>query len=428
MSTYADTPTEELQTTLSTLKARYDEFKAKGLSLNMARGKPSPEQLELSKPMLDCIDSQTDVSTYTQTDVFNYGCLDGIPEAKELMGQMMDVPADNVIVCGNASLNIMYDTISRAMTHGVLGNTPWCKLPEVKFLCPVPGYDRHFAVTEHFGITMIDIPLEADGPDMNLVEKYVSEDASIKGIWCVPKFANPTGSCYSDEVVARFGALKPAAPDFRIFWDNAYVVHYLDPAEPVALASIKDACEENGNPDMWYEFASTSKISFAGAGIAAIASSDANIADIRKKMFFQTIGYDKINQLRHVVFFKDLAGIEAHMAKHAAILKPKFDAVLDTLEAELAPTGIGRWTHPKGGYFITFTGSMGTATRIVGLAGEAGVKMTGAGAPFPYKKDPTDSVIRIAPSYPSLDELTQACELFCLCVKIATIEKLIAER
>jgi len=426
MGTYAEASTPELKAELDTLNKAYTEFKAKGLSLNMARGKPSPEQLELAKPLLDCVNSTTDVSAYTKADVFNYGGLDGIPEAKALMAQMMDVPAENVIVCGNASLNIMYDMVSRAMTHGVLNQKPWCQAGPVKFLCPVPGYDRHFAITEHFGIMMVNIPLREDGPDMDLVEQIVAEDNTVKGIWCVPKYANPSGVCYSDEVVARLGALKPAAPDFRIYWDNAYTVHHLDPAHPVKIASIKTACEEGGNPNMWYEFASTSKISFAGAGIAAIAASDANIEDINRQMAFQTIGYDKINQLRHVVFFKDLDGINAHMAKHAAILAPKFAKVRETLDAELTPTGVGKWTDPKGGYFITFTGMPGTAKRIVELAAGAGVKMTGAGAPFPYKKDPEDNVIRIAPSYPSLDELSQACALFCLCVKIASIEKIIA--
>jgi DNA-binding transcriptional MocR family regulator len=428
MTTYAQMTDAELTSLQAELQAAYDAFVAKGLSLNMARGKPSPAQLELARPMLDVLDSTTDISAYTDADVFNYGVIDGIPEARALMASLMEVPTDDVIVMGNSSLNIMYDTVARAMTHGVLGSAPWSELDTVRFLCPVPGYDRHFGICEHFGIEMIDIPMGENGPDMDLVESLVSADDSIKGIWCVPKYANPTGICYADEVVDRLGALCPAAADFRIFWDNAYAVHHLDPAAPVAVKNIKDACAQAGHPDLWYMFASTSKISFAGAGIAAFAASPANIAAIKKDLFFQTIGHDKTNQLRHVMFFKDRAGIDAHMARHAAILAPKFACVLETFERELTPAGIGAWTTPKGGYFISFDGLPDTAQRTVALAKAAGVTLTGAGATYPYRNDPSDSNIRIAPSYPSLEELAQACELFTLCVKLASIEKILAER
>ncbi len=425
MTTYATMTIDELESLRIALYQEYDAFVAKGLSLNMARGKPSVAQLELARPMLDVVNAQTDVSAYTAVDVFNYGALDGIPEAKQLMASIMEVPSEDVIVMGNSSLNIMYDTIARAMTHGILGSTPWSKLEAVKFLCPIPGYDRHFAICEHFGIEMINVPMHDDGPDMDMIERLVAADDSIKGIWCVPKYANPTGICYSDDVIMRMGALTPAASDFRIFWDNAYAVHHLDSAHPVAVMSIREACKAAGHEDLWYMFASTSKVSFAGGGIAVVASSAANIADIKKNMFFQTIGHDKINQLRHVVFFKNLDGINAHMTAHAAILAPKFEIVLEIFENNLASAGIGEWTSPRGGYFISFDGMPGTAKRIVSLAKAAGVTLTGAGATYPYGEDPEDRNIRIAPSYPPLDELAQACELFTLCVKIASVEKLL---
>jgi DNA-binding transcriptional MocR family regulator len=376
--------------------------------------------------ILNAIDETSVMNAENGLDTRNYGGLDGIPEAKRLMAGIMDVKPEQVIVYGNSSLNIMYDTVARGMLLGFLGETPWSKLEKVKFLCPVPGYDRHFAVTEHFGIEMINVPMTEDGPDMDMVEKLVAEDDAIKGIWCVPNYSNPQGIVYSDETVRRMAALRPAAKDFRVFWDNAYAVHHLYGAQHGAMLNILEECEKAGNPDMVLEFASTSKVSFAGAGIAAMAASEANLADARKSMTIQTIGYDKVNQLRHVNYFRDMAGVEAHMEKHAALLRPRFELVLDTLEQSLSGTGAGKWISPKGGYFITFESVEGCATRIVALAKEAGVVLTPAGAPFPYGKDPQDSVIRIAPSYPTMEELQQAAEVFVVCVKLATVEKLLA--
>ena len=351
------------------------------------------------------------------------------PENLWLSGlELLEVKPENVIVCGNASLNIMYDTVSRAMTHGLLGNTPWCKLDHVKFLCPVPGYDRHFGITEHFGIEMINVPMTPEGPDMDLVEKLVSEDPAIKGIWCVPKYSNPQGYSYSDETVRRFAALQPAASDFRIFWDNAYAIHHLYDERQDQLLEILSECEKAGHPDMVFEFCSTSKVTFAGAGIAAIASSKANLDDMRKSMTIQTIGYDKINQLRHVRYFKDINGVREHMKKHAAIMRPKFEAVLQVLENELGGLGIGTWTKPNGGYFISFDALEGCAKAIVAKCKEAGVTLTGAGATFPYKKDPKDSNIRIAPSFPTPEEMAMATDLFVLCVKMVSVDKLLENR
>ena len=319
----------------------------------------------------------------------------------------------------------MYDSISRSYTHGVLGSTPWYKLDKVKFLCPVPGYDRHFAITERFGIEMITVPMREDGPDMDIVEKLVKEDDSIKGIWCVPLYSNPQGICYSDETVKRFAALKPAAKDFRIYWDNAYVIHHLYEDDQPVLLDIISECEKAGNPDLVYEFASTSKISFAGAGISALASSKANLEDVKKQLTIQTIGFDKLNQLRHVRYYKNLDGMKAHMKKHADIMRPKFEAVLEVLEKELGGLGIANWIKPKGGYFISFDAMEGCAKEIVKKCKEAGVILTNAGATFPYGKDPKDSNIRIAPSFPTAEEMAQAANLFVLCVKLVSVEKLL---
>ena len=344
---------------------------------------------------------------------------------KHMMADIMGVPAENVIVCGNASLTIMYDTVSRSMTHGVMGSTPWCKLDKVKFLCPAPGYDRHFAITEHFGIEMIPIKMTPQGPDMDTIEKLVAEDDSIKGIWCVPKYSNPQGYSYSDETVKRFAALKPAAKDFRIFWDNAYAVHHLYEDRQDEILEILSECAKAGNPDMVYEFCSTSKISFSGAGVAAMASSQANLEFAKKSMTIQTIGYDKINQLRHVRYFKNFEGIQAHMKKHADMLRPKFEAVISVLEKELNGLGIGTWTNPNGGYFISFDAMEGCAKAIVAKCKEAGVVLTGAGATFPYGKDPKDSNIRIAPSFPTPEEMALATDVFVLCTKLVSVEKLL---
>ena len=425
---YNDMSKEELLALKESLNKEYAEAKAKGLALDMSRGKPSAKQLDVSLGLLDTINSSSDLKALDGTDCRNYGVLDGIPEAKKLMADMMGTTPDHVIVYGNASLNIMYDQISRAYTHGILGNTPWCKLDKVKFLCPVPGYDRHFAITERFGIEMINIPMSESGPDMGMVEEYVSNDASVKGIWCVPKYSNPQGYTYSEETVKRMAALKPAAEDFRIFWDNAYVIHDLYDDNKDEIADIISECEKAGNPDMVFEFASTSKVSFPGSGIAALATSANNIADIKKQLTIQTIGHDKLNQLRHVRFFKDINGLKEHMRKHAEFIRPKFEAVESVLEEELGGLGIGSWTEPKGGYFISFEAMDGCAKAIVAKCKEAGVKLTGAGATFPYGKDPKDSNIRIAPSFPTPEEMKQAADLFVLCVKLVSVEKLLENK
>ena len=425
---YNDMSKEELLALKESLNKEYAEAKAKGLALDMSRGKPSAKQLDVSLGLLDTINSSSDLKALDGTDCRNYGVLDGIPEAKKLMADMMGTTPDHVIVYGNASLNIMYDQISRAYTHGILGNTPWCKLDKVKFLCPVPGYDRHFAITERFGIEMINIPMSESGPDMGMVVEYVSKDASVKGIWCVPKYSNPQGYTYSEETVKRMAALKPAAEDFRIFWDNAYVIHDLYDDNKDEIADIISECEKAGNPDMVFEFASTSKVSFPGSGIAALATSANNIADIKKQLTIQTIGHDKLNQLRHVRFFKDINGLKEHMRKHAEFIRPKFEAVESVLEEELGGLGIGSWTEPKGGYFISFDAMDGCAKAIVAKCKEAGVKLTGAGATFPYGKDPKDSNIRIAPSFPTPEEMKQAADLFVLCVKLVSVEKLLENK
>ena len=423
MKSYAEMSREELSNELESLQKDYQSYVDMHLSLNMARGKPSSEQLDLSRPMLDVINSESDLTASDGTDARNYGCLDGLPEAKKLMADMMDSKVEDMIIYGNSSLNIMFDQISRSYSFGVMGETPWCKLEEkVKWLCPVPGYDRHFGITEFFGFEMIPVSMSDEGPDMDQVEELV-KDPMVKGIWCVPKYSNPGGVVYSDEVVKRLAALNPAAKDFRIYWDNAYCVHHLYDEEVEVLDILKE-CEAASHPDMAYKFGSTSKISFPGAGIAAMATSQANKEDILSKMTHQTIGHDKINQLRHVRFFKDIDGIKAHMKKHADIIRPKFEAVNAILEESLGGLGVGEWTHPKGGYFISFTGLDHTAKRIVALAKDAGVVMTGAGSTYPYKNDPKDSNIRIAPTLPPLEEIQMAAKLFTICVKIASIEVL----
>ncbi len=428
MPAYKDLSREELLTIKSELEARFKEIKDKGLKLDMSRGKPSLAQLDLAMGMMDVLDSTTDLTCSEGVDCRNYGVLDGIQEAKQLLADMTEVPKDNIVIFGNSSLNVMYDTIARSMTHGVMGSTPWCKLDKVKFLCPVPGYDRHFAITEHFGIEMINVPMTEEGPDMDMVEELVSTDEAIKGIWCVPKYSNPQGITYSDETVRRFAKLKPAAKDFRIFWDNAYGIHHLYEDKQDYLIEILMECKKEGNPDMVYKFCSTSKVSFPGSGVAAIAASTANLVDIRKQMSIQTIGHDKLNQLRHARFYKDIHGMVEHMRKHADILRPKFETVLDVLERELGGLEIGSWIRPRGGYFISFDALEGCAKAIVAKAKEAGVVMTNAGATFPYGKDPKDSNIRIAPSYPTPEELAMAAEIFVLSVKLVSIDKILEEK
>ena len=410
------------------LMSAYEEKKGLGLNLSMARGKPSKEQLELSMPMLDVINKDTQFVGEDRFDVRNYGVLPGIMEARKFFADILEVKPENIVLYGNASLTLMYDTIARAYVKGILGSTPWCKLPKVKFLCPVPGYDRHFAISEFFGMEMINVPMNEDGPDMDMVEKLVSEDSAIKGIWCVPKYSNPSGYVYSDEVVKRFASLKPAADDFRIYWDNAYIIHHLYPEEPAKILNIVEECAKAGNPDMVYEFCSTSKVTFPGAGISAMASSEANIKSTISMMGSQIISHDKINQLRHVLFFPTMADLETHMAKHADIMRPKFETVIKMLNEELGGLGIAEWTEPRGGYFIGFDAMEGCAKKIVSMCADAGVIMTDAGATYPYGNDPKDSNIRIAPSFPTIDELVEACKIFIICVKVASIDKIMESK
>ncbi len=426
---YEQMSTEDLRALEARLQQEYQAFKAKGLKLNMARGKPSDAQLALSLPLLEEVNSHSDLIASDGTNCANYGGLAGIPEARKLMGDVLGVPADNVIMGGSASLALMYDAIDRAYTHGVLGSTPWCKLDEVKWICPVPGYDRHFAITEHFGFTMINVPLTGHGPDMDQVEELV-KDPAVKGIWCVPKYSNPTGETYSDETVRRMASLKPAAKDFRIFWDNAYAVHHLyeDEKDQDQLLEILSACEEAGNPDLVYEFASTSKVTFPGAGISCMAASRANVDDALAQMGVRLISNDKINQLRHARFLSSAVGVANHMKKHAALLRPKFKLVDEVLTRELEGTGIATWTKPRGGYFVSFSALPGCAKAIVDKTKEAGLTLTGAGAPFPYHKDPEDSVIRIAPSLPPIDELSECMDLFALCVRLVSAGRILSLR
>lgn len=416
---YSELTKADLLAEKSALEKRYNEFKAKNLKLDMSRGKPGSDQLDLSSGL-------NDVKDYIENgvDLRNYGILDGIPSCKKLFADLMGVKPENVIIGPNASLTLMFDYISQCWTHGA-GDLPWCRLPGVKFLCPVPGYDRHFTILEHFGIEMINIEMHNDGPDMEAIEEYV-KDASVKGIICVPKYSNPQGITFSDEVVRRIAALKPAAKDFRIIWDNAYCVHDLD-ENGDELLNIFDILPEYSNEDMVVEFCSTSKITFPGAGVSALIASDNNIAAVKKRLNAQTISYDKMNQYRHVKFFGDADGVLEHMKKHAAVLKPKFDMVLQHLENELAGKGIASWFSPKGGYFISLDVLDGCAKRVGELCREAGVTLTSVGATYPYGRDARDSNIRIAPSYPPVAELDIAAELLCICVRLAAAEKLLSE-
>ena len=417
MKTYAEMSREELLSEKASLEERYNEFKARGLKLDMSRGKPCKEQLDLSVALNDVADYVSD-----GVDVRNYGMLDGIPSCKKLFADLMGVKPENVIVGPTSSLNLMFDYVSQCYTHGA-GSTPWCKLDKVKFLCPVPGYDRHFTILEHFGIEMINVDMKQDGPDMDEIEELV-KDPSVKGMFCVPKYSNPQGITFSDDVVRRIAALKPAAEDFRIVWDNAYCVHDLV-EDGDKLLNIFDVLPEYGNDDMVVEVCSTSKITFPGAGISAIIASDNNIKMIKSRLSAQVISYDKMNQHRHVVFFGDANGVLNHMKKHAAILKPKFDIVIKTLNEELAGKGIASWFAPKGGYFISLDVMDGCAKRVGELCKEAGVTLTSVGATYPYGKDPNNKNIRIAPSFPPVDELSLAAELLCICTRLAAAEKLL---
>ncbi len=422
---YAFYQKEELQKEAAQLQAQYDEICKKGLKLDMSRGKPGREQLDITQDMLSCMTDIADCYAENGFDCRNYGLVDGIPEAKALFGEILGMPAKNVMVGGNSSLNLMYDAIARAMIYGILGEKPWSQCDKVKFLCPAPGYDRHFAICESFGIEMIPIAMGEDGPDMDTIEALVSQDESIKGIWCVPKYSNPQGYVYSDETVKRFAHLSPKAKDFRIFWDNAYVVHGFV-GDACAQANLFDELQKTGKEDMAYIFASTSKVSFPGSGVAVIACSDRNYAQIKSIMSVQTIGHDKLNQLRHVKYFKNLDGVMQKMREHATIIAPKFDIVLGTLEKEIAPLGIATWTKPTGGYFVSLQVMDGCAKRVYQLAKEAGVVLTNVGAAFPYGIDPDDSNLRLAPTYPSNQDLQQAMDVLCVCIKKAAVEKLLA--
>ena len=425
---YKEMTKEELLKLREELAARYERKKGLGLSLNMARGKPETSQLDLSTPLLDEVDESTVFVGEDGMDVRNYGVLSGIREAKHFFADMLDVKEENIVIYGTASLTLMFDTIARAYIKGILGSTPWCRLDKIRFLCPVPGYDRHFTICEYFGIEMINIPMDENGPDMDLVEKYVSEDPAVKGIWCVPKYSNPSGIVYSDEVVRRFAKLKPAAEDFRIYWDNAYCVHHLYKDDQPEILNIVTECEEAGRPDMVYEFCSTSKITFPGSGVSAMAASPANIKETVRFMSAQTISHDKVNQLRHVLFLSSKENLMEHMMKHADIMRPKFEKVHEMLDNELGDADIAKWTKPLGGYFISFDAMDGCAKSIVSMCEAAGVVMTGAGATYPYGKDPRDSNIRIAPSFPPMEELIEACEIFIICVKLASIDKILESK
>ncbi|WP_165248286.1 aminotransferase class I/II-fold pyridoxal phosphate-dependent enzyme [Adlercreutzia sp. ZJ141] len=427
MTAYATMSTQQLEEELTRLRAEHATFQAKGLSLNMARGKPSAAQLDLSMPMLDELRADVRAIAEDGTDCRNYGVLDGLPEAKRLMATMLDDNADNVIVFGNASLTIMYDTMARCFQFGTCGSRPWNDYDVVKWICPVPGYDRHFAITEAFGAQMIPVRLTATGPDMDEVERIAASDERVKGMWCVPKYSNPSGITYSDDTVRRLAFMECAADDFRIFWDNAYCVHHLydEANEQDHLLDIGRTCKEAGHADRAFKFASTSKVTFPGAGVAAMAASPANIADIKQHISVQMIGHDKLNQLRHVRFLRDASGIALHMSKHAAIMRPKFELVLQALDRELESIGECFWERPRGGYFVSFNAPHGCAKRTVELARQAGVCLTGAGATWPYGNDPADSNIRIAPSLPPLDELKEAMDVFCCCVKLAYAERLL---
>lgn len=424
---YQNMTDAQLDAAIAELERQADDLRALNLKLDMARGKPSPEQTALSKPMLDLLTADSDLSDQG-VDADNYGAPDGLPSARALAAELLGVDAANVSVMGSSSLNIMYDCVEHGYVHGIGGEKPWCQQGEVKFLCPAPGYDRHFTVTESFGIKNVPVPMREDGPDMDVVREYVEKDATVKGIWCVPKYANPTGVTYSDEVVRAFAALKPAAPDFRIFWDNAYAIHTFD-GEGDELLNIFDAlAEQGGEKNLVYEFASTAKVTFPSSGMAWVAASPADMAELRRAFAAMRVSPEKISQLAHVRFLKDAAGVAEHMKKHAALVAPRFALVEEKLASGLGELGCATWTHPKGGYFVSFEGPEGSAKAIVSLAKELGVTLTPAGAPWPYGADPRDTNIRIAPTYPSLDELGQALDVFVVAVKLVSARLARSER
>ncbi len=420
---YNEMSRDELVSLKNKLEKEYEEIKSLGLSLDMSRGKPGADQLDLSVDMLNVIVNADDCKANNGFDCRNYGVLDGIPECKKLFADMLQVDAKNIIIGGSSSLNLMYDYLNQCMYLGVAGCEPWSKQGKVKFICNVPGYDRHFAITEFFGIEMISVEMDDNGPDVEKIAELV-KDPMVKGMFCVPKYSNPTGVTYSDEKVRTLASLKPAAKDFRVIWDNAYIVHELTDT-PDKLLNIFDACKEFGTEDYFVEFTSTSKITFPGAGVSAVAASDKNIAEIKKRLNFQTISYDKLNQLRHVKYLKNIDGVKSYMQKHAEIIAPKFQIVLDTLASEIKPLGIGKWVEAKGGYFISYDTVGSSAKRIGELCKDAGLVLTTVGATYPYGIDPEDKNIRIAPTFPSVDNLKKAMEVFCLCAKLAAVEALL---